>query len=117
MRSINAHLTGRPLHTFLWFIWLFAGQAWLMYTIAKGSTRYSGAAVFLSLLCAGFAGLFIAKLIAVYREDGGKAWLDSVYREEEHRRARADLKGLVILVPVLVGLALLAPLLFEDALL
>lgn len=110
MRYVNAHLTGRPLHTFLWFIWLTGSAAGIMYwnslIPARSSVKAGMYAVLLGLLCV----WLLVRLVMISTTVDGKRWLNSMYRYEEWRKVRLDMRVLIGAVPYLALLALLSPL-------
>lgn len=114
MRYINSHFTGRPLHTYLWFLWLTACWTIVLAVISAEPGRYTVKAKVFSVMGACSFILFLIRLLMLLAKTEDRKWLFSVYRAEEKKAARLDARIIVHLAPILGFIVLVEYWLIQD---
>jgi len=114
LEYINARLTRRPIHTYLWLIWSIGCYSYVLSEIADSSGRGAGRALLFAIIGGVFAAFFVVKLVISLGNEVDRKWLFSIYRPEENKRVALDTRIAVGLVPMLGSIALIQYLFFRD---
>lgn len=113
LRYITAHLTGRPVHTYLWVLWAIGCWTLVLVTISRGNGRFAGGAAIYALIGAIAFLLFLVRFLWLLSNEEDRAWLRTVYSMADKNGTRLDARIVVRIVPFLGLIVLIEYYLFH----
>lgn len=106
-RTLITQLTGRPIHAFLWIIWInwSCGLALWLYLI--GLRFRSPFVEFIIILSVAGGAFFFLDMVSALTRRSGRRWLFSVLEDHQNKVTINSNRLLFRLAPVLTFLAVL----------
>ena len=106
LRYVNDRLTRRPIHAYLWAIWAWAFQAFLLWKLGKMESASAPAkALGLSIMAAAVALFFLVRLITLLCSELDREWL---FTEMPYRNPEPVSSGSRIFVRIIPVIGLIA---------